>query len=316
MKKIFGLLAALILLTGCDDGDMSFRTFNFTDAAPTRCDNQSSVFYKINGTEVLIFELSLQTALVNIATETGQPRIVTTDLTYRNYSSTVTNSTLCSNIPPTSPSVLEEWQGEGRMAITTTAVTETTNGVTRITGYSHQITLQTGTFTKDGEEIIITDVNLGTISRDLGFDFDFLTTSNPPAQFTECPTTPNTYYRLDGTEALVLTLGADVLPTEPTSQPVVINLQASTDANTLLLRVFSSSIGATSICGSNPPITPTETQRWDANQGTLEITTTQNGPGLTHTLRLKLARFRDTASTAVYLPVPNADYLIGVINEN
>lgn len=318
MKKILGLLAAFILFSACDDGDMTFRTFNFTDAAPQACSgSETGTYYKINGTEVLIFNLNRLTDLLNMPTGTT-PREVNIDLTYRNYSSTITLANLCANIPPSSPTVVEEWQGEGLIRIVTTPVYEEVNNnepgdIDHITGYNHQLTLVSATFAKDGEEVTISNVNLGTIPRTLGFTFEFLTTSNPPASFLPCTST-NTYYRLNGAEALVVTLDPDALPAAVGT--TTINLQTSTDENSVVFRVFGSSIGQNSICGSNPPITPVETQRWEANQGTLEIVTTEQGGGFRHILHLKDVRFRDTGSTAIYEPLPNDDYVIGMININ
>lgn len=309
MKKMFALVAALIFLAGCDDGEMSFRTFNFTDDDPERCDSESSIFYKINGTEVLIFELGLQTDLVNVATEEDTPRMVSVDLTYRNYDGDVANATLCSDIPPVNPSVIEEWQGEGQMAIVTTPVydDDEDDGVNRVTGYSHQLTLVTATFSKDGEEITITDVNLGTIRRDLGFDFDFESDPETPTVLDSCENNSNTQYIANGTEALVLTLEDDIMNAETDT---IIDL-ADPEGNSLILRVFSSSPGAENICGPNPPITPVEEQRWEAAQGTIEITVVPDGSTFVHTVHLKNVVFDDTASNALYQVLPAADYIIG-----
>jgi hypothetical protein len=315
MKKIFAFLAAFILLTGCDDGDMTFRTFNFDDDDPETCDEESGVFYKINDSEVLIFELDYDTNLVNIPTETGAPRTVEgVVLTYRNYSGDVSlSSTLCSTIPPASPTVIEEWIGEGQFEIVTTPVYDSVDDdVDHVTGYNHQITLRTGTFAKDGEEITITNVSLGTIRRDLGFDFDFESDPETPTVLAPCDNNVNTLYTATGSEALVLTLEDEYINATTTLQ---IDLDDPGD-NSLLLRVFSSSPGEENICGPNPPISPVEEQRWVAAEGIIEIEVVQDGSSYIHTVHLKNVVFDDQESQATYEVLPADDYIIGTFTTN
>lgn len=314
MKKIFGLVAAaIILLTACDDGDMTFRTFNFTDDAPQRCDDDSYVFYKINGSEVLIFEVP-QDSLVNIPTPDGEPRIVYVDLIYRNYSGDVSlSSTLCSTIPAASPTVIEEWTGEGQLAIVTTPVYDTVDdSINHVTGYNHQFTLRTATFAKDGEEITITDVNLGTLERELGFDFDFEYDPETPTVLDDCDNNANTFYTNNGTEALVFTLEDDIINATTTQ---TIDLEDAGD-NSLLLRIFSSSPGSENICGPNPPTSPVETQRWIASEGTIVIEVVQDGGDYIHTVHLKNVIFTDSDSGAIYTVLPANDYIIGTFTTN
>ncbi len=314
MKKLLGLVAAaFILFTACDDGEMTFRSFNFNDADPQRCNDDSYVFYKINGTEVLIFEIP-EDSLVNVPTVAGTPRIVYLDLIYRNYSADVSlNNTLCSAIPPASPTVIEEWTGEGQLAIVTTPVYDTVDdGINHVTGYSHQLTLNTATFSKNGEEIVITGVNLGSIRRDLGFTFDFESDPATPTVLTACDNNNNTLFTTTGNEALVLTLEDALLNATSTMQ---IDLDDPGD-NSLLLRVFSSSPGDENICGPNPPITPVEVQRWQAADGTIEIEVTEDEGSYVHTVHLKNVVFSDTDSNATYQVLPEDDYIIGTFTTN
>ncbi len=37
MKKVFGLLLGVFLLTGCDDGDLVLESFNFNNAPIQKC---------------------------------------------------------------------------------------------------------------------------------------------------------------------------------------------------------------------------------------------------------------------------------------
>jgi hypothetical protein len=313
MKKITGLLAALILLTACDDGDMTFRSFNFTDDNPEQCSgDNNTLYFKRNGTEVLIFEIA-DINLPNVATGDEGPAIIDVSLLYRNYNGNVALTALCSEIPPLNPSVTEEWQGEGRLVITTSPVydNDDEDGVDRVVQYNHQITLQSATFANNGEEVTISNVNLGTIEKPLGFNFDFLVEPTEQVLLEGCnPTGP--FYRLSGSEALVLTLEAQYVNAGVGT--VNVPMQPTTDGNNLLLRVFSGTIGESSICDITPPVSPFETQRWNAALGEVRIVTTQNNNTLTHTVYLENVIFDDESSTAVYQVLPATGFLIGSFN--
>jgi len=294
MKKIFSLAAALALLAGCDDGEMTFKTFDFTDVDPVRCDANSDVIFKINDndTEVLILDIDAGAAFLNVETPDGSPRQITVDgtanrLIYRNYNGNVTAATLCSDIPPVSPSVLEEWQGDGVLEIITNKVFDE-DDPTHVTGYIHQITLKSVTFTKENsdEQVVITDNNYGSIVVNLGFDFDFESTTEAPITLQPCNENPlGPFYSLSGTEALVLTLDSAIVNNTDLGEEII-ELDDSEDNNELLLRVFSSSISESSICSLTPPVTPTELQRWSADEGQIKIVTTESNGAYIHTVHL------------------------------
>ncbi|MES2487163.1 MAG: hypothetical protein V4581_14600 [Bacteroidota bacterium] len=323
MKKIFGLAAALVLLAGCDDGEMTFNTFDFTDADVVLCNTDSNIRFKINdnGTEVLILDIDIASVLVNAETPVDVPREVNvsgTNLIYRNYDGNVSTTTLCSTIPPVSPSVIDEWLGDGVLQIITRKVYDP-DDITHLTGYSHQITLKNVTFTKVGsnEQVVITDNNYGVILRNLNFEFDFETTVSPLAELTPCNNNATgPFYRLNGTEALVLSLDPAIINSTDTTIPILIDLSDSQDDNDLVLRVYSSSVFDTNICSVNPPITPTEKERWEAYDGQIKIVTTQSGSTYTHTVHL-IAPQNSTGvnfknnNNEIYV-VEGADYVIGI----
>ncbi|HYD90274.1 MAG TPA: hypothetical protein VEA37_02165, partial [Flavobacterium sp.] len=97
MKKIFCLIAALSLLSGCDDGDMTFKSFDFSGVTSQSCNN-SNIYFKINGEEALILTLS-DGALLNEETVDGPREIAVgsggNTIIYRDYEGTVTSSMLC-----------------------------------------------------------------------------------------------------------------------------------------------------------------------------------------------------------------------------
>ena len=315
MKKIFGLAIALMLLAGCDDGDMTFKTFDFTDVDVSRCSDNDDILYKRNGTEVLILDIDTQTALLNEVTPDDEPRIVyvggssSNRIIYRNYDGDVQSTTLCSDIPPVNPSVIEEWEGNGVLEITTD---EIRNDDDEITGYTHQITLRSVAFTKEGsdEEVIITDNNFGSVSSNLDFTFDFESTDTDPVILQSCDEDGGTgpFYSLNGVEALVLMLEDEFINITDTTTPAEIDLGDGGDDNDLILRIFSGTVSYGSICSLTPPITPTENQRWTATEGAVKIVTTAVDGGYKHTIHLIDAVF---SRNGVTYEVPDNDYVIG-----
>jgi hypothetical protein len=145
MKKIFGLLVCVLLLSSCDDGDLVVETFNFDDASIQKCTDSAPLF-KINAEELLLLDIPAS-FFPNEVTPDGQPRIATISsenrVIYRKYDGEVSNSVICSVVPPASPLVQQEWNAAagGTIEIVTTEVTTTdpvTSEVT-VTGYKHQI---------------------------------------------------------------------------------------------------------------------------------------------------------------------------------
>lgn len=279
MKKIFALITLLIAITACDDGDMSFTDFNFGNSAPSRC-GESSILYKAEGTQVLILDIPpsnfanipSETEIVNGAVE-YQPRTVVVGGTsgriiYRNYDGPVSASAnlFCTNIPPASPSVIEEWQGEGTIGIATAPIVNTETQ--RITGYRHTITLTDVSFSKDGETVRIIENSFGSITTQLGYRFDFGSEQDEaPIGVYECEN--GLVFNRSGNEALVLDFEPENFPTQ--EGPVTIDLETDPD-NTVRLYVYSGTITNTNICSNEQVITPTLTAIWRATSGTAEVT--------------------------------------------
>ncbi|HSD14022.1 MAG TPA: hypothetical protein VLB74_05190 [Flavobacterium sp.] len=145
MKKIFGLLVCILLLSSCDDGDLVVETFNFDEVEIEKCDDKDPLF-KINGAELLLVDIPASN-FPNEVTPEGEPRIVDISsenrVMYRKYSDVVSNTIICSAVPPATPTVEQEWNAAigGRIEIVTTEITTTDpdTGVVTITGYNHEI---------------------------------------------------------------------------------------------------------------------------------------------------------------------------------
>lgn len=155
MKRLFGFFAFLLLLTSCDDGDFTVKSFNFDPNAPVKtCLPESGLYYKFNGLEALMLETP-PSSFINEETPQGQPRTLlinaTNQVIYRTFKTNVSDSYFCSAIPPSSPAITDEWKAmpgveneSGIIEITTKANIDQTTQT--ITGYDHQIVFKNITF--------------------------------------------------------------------------------------------------------------------------------------------------------------------------
>lgn len=272
MKKIFGLFASLLLLTGCDDGDMTFKSFNFSGANIQTCNNY---IFKVQGTEAMIMQLN-PSFFVNV--ETGAtPRTVTigsgNSMIYRTYSDNVTSSSICSSLPPATPVVTDEYYAMpgGTLNVATVKVV---NDEGRITGYNHTITIVYATFAKDGESIIINDNVFGVYFTPVTYRFDF-EDEDSNINLQSCPEPPafaGKVFTVNGNEALLFDL--DILSFPETDDTVtIIDFSVQTETQEIIFNEYSGTAVAPLFCDVVPPITPVVTRQWEAIGGKLRIVT-------------------------------------------
>lgn len=278
MKKIFCLIAALSLLSGCDDGDMTFKSFDFSGVTSQSCNN-SNIYFKINGEEALILTLS-DGALLNEETEDG-PREVAVGgdgntIIYRDYEGTVTSSMLCATPAPAFPGIQEEWTGDGTLLVETQAVV--VEG--RITGYNHEITIQSATFTKGDESVTINNNLFGTITREFDFTFDFIPEGEEEPEVKPCDN-KNLIYTLKGREALVFEFEEGLF------DPDGATIDLTSDDNEIYFLTYDGTISEGHICDNISPATPELTGRWEAISGFVIIETTSDDPGFSHKIYFK-----------------------------
>jgi hypothetical protein len=173
MKKLFGLLVFALLLSSCDDGDLVLESFNFDSASIQKCDDKE-ILFKINGDELLLVDIPAS-SFPNEVTPVGEPRIISiagsNNVIYRKYSGNASNGTMCSEIPPASPTVLNEWtaaSGGSIHIITTekTTIDPVTNEVT-ITGYNHQIKFINIQFVNPENTFVFEEYLFGTYTTNL-----------------------------------------------------------------------------------------------------------------------------------------------------
>ncbi|MCG2611928.1 hypothetical protein LZZ90_10460 [Flavobacterium sp. SM15] len=168
MKKFLGLLVFALLLSGCDDGDMVLESFNFGTATIQKCPDKQLLF-KTSNEELLLVNIPAS-SFPNAATPAGQPTIVTisgsNSVLYRKYNGAVTGGTICSVVPPSSPSVLKEWtaaQG-GKIQITSTerTATDPVTNVTTVVGHNHQIKFINIQFVSSDNTFVFEEYLFGT----------------------------------------------------------------------------------------------------------------------------------------------------------
>lgn len=308
MKKIFGLLIAILLLTGCDDGEMTFQTFSFTSGLQ-KCDlvTSTKTYLSINtsNNEVLIINFPT-TSLLNVESETDTdgnriPSVIDLSngaIEYRVYSGTTpTLSTICSAIDNGNINIAERWLGSGTVEVVTVKVTDETDGTI---SYQHSVTLQDVSFTKGEETIRILDNYLGIIESPLGFEFNF--NENADSILSSCsdgrPFLPN------DDEAILFVLAAGTFDNQLTTKTIV-----TSNTNYVRFRVYSGTVGTAAIC--NGALSPVLEQEWitTPNAATIRIVTTQSTSDPSQYLNdiyLENARFNNVAaSTESFSPTPN-----------
>jgi hypothetical protein len=318
MRKIFmPLIATAMLLAGCDDGDMTFKTFSFTNPI-SACATNEDILYSLNGTEALILNID-RSLLENVESARDEkndyiPQEIilgsSTTLTYRNYSDTATADVIC-NSGVSAPAIIDEWTSVGTLAVITTPFRDAKTGA--LLGYDHQITIKNATLRKGDEEITIIDNLYGSVRDLLGFNFKFTRTNGDPISPDRCE--DGTVYVISTTEALQLSFGTtkDYLKDSETSTTET-NIDLSLDDDDeVYFRVFAGTISDNYICvsASNPqPVSPAESQRWTAVSGTVKIvsspyTEVSTGElGTQHEIRFYNVVFNKTnpASSQVYSP--------------
>ncbi|MCG2461950.1 hypothetical protein K8352_14415 [Flavobacteriaceae bacterium F89] len=151
MQKIV-LISFLFLMVSCNDGDLQIETIDFDNSALQYCGPATTittVFFKINQDETLI--LDLQSGILK--NQVSDSVIVSTvpdqsQITYRIFSDNVTTNYFCDAIPPITPVVLQEINGEGgEVQITTTTKDSITydhmiklSGISLVDDSGHRIT--------------------------------------------------------------------------------------------------------------------------------------------------------------------------------
>lgn len=169
MRHFFLFLFVLLGITACDDGDTISTTFNFDAIELEVCgDVGDYVFYKINNEnlETLSFQLKTQDSILfkedtisfNIDNSTHR-------VNYRTYGSEISASYFCNLIPPTTPSVVLNYESSQGEATLITRITDTVpNNKDTSFVYTTSIRLTNLRLETQNETITQETLNLGSIN--------------------------------------------------------------------------------------------------------------------------------------------------------
>ncbi len=306
MKKLLGLVLTLVLLMGCDDGDLTVENIDFTTINTSSCGN---IIYKINGSELLILNIpqtAFETVFLNEPTAVNAPRTVLVNsanqIIYRGYDGTVNASSFCTPIPPASPVVNEEWKAtDGNIEVRTIAVIEDNTdldfvGGEKINKYRHSILVRNLSFLKpDGTtQIYANFTDLGNFDRPaVALPFAFDTTLE------KCPSS-NIVYNFVGRETLRLSIDPNLIINAETPAGSPRTGLLSSTLNKLDYYIYNENgdIDANLFCAATPPATPTIIENWTALDGVsgisgiIEVTTSVAGAVFEHEIHIKNAVLR------------------------
>ncbi|GGB64977.1 hypothetical protein GCM10007424_01100 [Flavobacterium suaedae] len=284
----------LLTLTGCDDGDITFNDFDFSGSNGVKHCNDSNLYYIVNGTEVIILELS-PSVLYNIASE--EPVTVSlgsgaNTITYRNYSGEVNNNDnnpiICGgSTSANDPVIIEEWTGEGTISVTTI---KDINDDGKLVNYIHTINLDEIVFT-NGESTIIVNDNLFGSYETQTVSFGYGNEENPLIQACNEDISER-LYKISGQEVIILNLAPDFIENTEGQQIISFPIEDEEQAEVfeILFEKYNGSVTNSVICSDNRPVTPVIQQRWRVAEGDLIVTTTEDeaSPGtFLHEIKLK-----------------------------
>lgn len=168
MKKLFVLVASVFMLQACDDGDITLESFNFDTVGIQKCTNNNLIF-KINGDELLLLNIPAA-SFANEETPDGSPRVVNVNasnqIIYRIYTGNINSNSICSTIPPASPTVQNEWNATGGTIEIVTDALYAIDGVT-ITGYTHNIKFKNVNFSGSSNSFSFIEYTFGNYETSL-----------------------------------------------------------------------------------------------------------------------------------------------------
>lgn len=298
MKRVLCGLIIALLFNSCDDGNLSQEVISFDTVTIQSC-STNNIIYKIKGQEALLIQIP-SSAFTDEPSAIGTPAVIdinsTNRVVYRFYNGTIPSSMFCETIPPSTPTVTDEWIATaGKIQITTTAVktTNATTGRTTITGYNHNIVFKNITFAKQNGTQVYETFTFGDYSRTitplvLGFD----------ETLEQCSTTKQIYNYNSG-EALTLdNIDTNLIQNQITPLNTPRTALLGTTTNKLVYRLFTNGVVTPSyFCNTTLPTVPAISQEWIAEagvanvKGTIEVTTTNVLNTYTHRIVLKKATF-------------------------
>ena len=170
MKKVIYLLVLFTLFSSCDDGDIVLENLNFGNAQVTSCGaatNPSGLLFKTSGSQLLLIDIPATIFDTVLSTNTNPKlhTITANQIIYRKYSGNTNKNIICDMVPPASPTVIDQWVGQpgGTIEVITSEIntTNTTTGITSLTGYSHVIRFKNVQLKNDQNSFFYEDYYFG-----------------------------------------------------------------------------------------------------------------------------------------------------------
>lgn len=278
MKRFLGIILLVFSLQSCDDGDFNVESFDFSNITANAClgtNNQFFIHYT-NQREALLLQLSAS-SFPNLVTQPDQPRIINisagNQVTYRIYNGTVTAQTICTAIPPASPTVAEEWIATSGIIEIETFVNKANNettGQSLITGYTHIVKLINTTFEKsDGNQQLFAELQLG----------NYVTTASPPstiipsAVVKNCGDNLSFVYKNAGTQTITINTDVALFENSNTPENTPRTAIIGQDNTVVTYKLYESIIPIpdTFFCTQPNPNTPALLENWIANDGVINV---------------------------------------------
>ena len=300
MKRVLSLLFFILLLNGCDDGNLTLETIDFEDAETKSC-SDNNIIYKLKENEALLLEID-KSVFENEPTNPSTPKVIDINnssvrVVYRFYDGVVVENNVCNTIPPAKPYVVDQWTAtSGKIEITTTTNTTagTIPGSTVIKGYNHLIVFKNITFAKTNGTQVYESFTFG----------DYVTTSTPlPFAFgksVEQCSDKKQVYNYNGGESLTLdNLESNLIVNEETALNTPRTGLIGLVKNKLTYRLYNGLLSSNYFCNLIPPPLPIITQEWNAVtgvanlSGVIEVTTIKSGTtAFKHTIVIKNATLK------------------------
>lgn len=307
MKRFITILMLFLLISACDDGNLTVDEIDFSEGAVQKC-SIKDVFYKVNGAEMLFIEIPSTTFTDNQTLPDSPIEVPISNsvkVTYRRFVSNASADNICPTAPSATPNLAEQWiASDGIIQIKSTAVktTDAATNATKITGYNYNIVFKNITFEKPSGPQTYTTFNFGNYSKTvspLAFGFD------AQVDKSTCPT-DNRIFNFSGSEVFILDVSnyATLFANEVTTTP---RTALISNTNKLTYRLYNGAITNAFFCSATSPTTPLLSQEWnavagiEAVSGIIEVSTTTFGTGFQHTIRLK----------KVSLKRGNSDFTLG-----
>ncbi len=131
MKKTLLIISVLLFIFSCDDGDFDIPSFVFGTSV-SDCGDLILFNISDDSKEALILELNqsnLNDAFFTIKRD-NESFDLTNKIAYRIFNANVSSAYFCQDIPPASPSILDQWQGNGELLVHTSIRFDDTDEIT------------------------------------------------------------------------------------------------------------------------------------------------------------------------------------------